>query len=223
MKEITEERIHHLKSSILRLRQYLNFSNSLSQKPITYSSKKSIKDGDIILKKVERSENSNTKKKININKKKENTKSEDIIDGKITLLPGDCAVSQGDEGNTAYLIISGSFNVEIDKKVVCAMSPGEIFGELSLILGEKRKASIKAIVPTEIIEIKKNALEAILLSSNIELHKVIQQMSKELGKDSDHKLPITQKDLKELVKKSPDVIRALALQLHYRLSQRIFH
>ena len=73
------------------------------------------------------------------------------------------------------------------------------------------------------IEIKKNALEAILLSSNIELHKVIQQMSKELGKDSDHKLPITQKDLKDLVKKSPDVIRALALQLHYRLSQRIFH
>ena len=68
-----------------------------------------------------------------------------------------------------------------------------------------------------------NALEAILLSSNIELHKVIQQMSKELGKNSDHKLPITQKDLKELVKKSPDVIRALALQLHYRLSQRIFH
>ncbi len=62
MKEITEERIHHLKSSILRLRQYLNFSNSLSQKPITYSSKKSIKDGDIILKKVEKSENSNTKK-----------------------------------------------------------------------------------------------------------------------------------------------------------------
>ena len=73
------------------------------------------------------------------------------------------------------------------------------------------------------IQIKKNALEAILLSSNIELHKVIQQMSKELGKDSDHKLPITQKDLEDLVKKSPDVIRALALQLHYRLSQRIFH
>ena len=48
-------------------------------------------------------------------------------------------------------------------------------------------------------------------------------MSKELGKNSDHKLPITLKDLKELVKKSPDVIRALALQLHYRLSQRIFH
>ena len=139
------------------------------------------------------------------------------------ILPDEYVFKQGDKGNTAFLIVSGALNVEIDGKKVGKMESGEIFGELSLILGEERKASIKAIIPTEIVEIKKNALEAILLSSNIELHKVIQQMSKELGKDSDHKLPITQKDLKELVKKSPDVIRALALQLHYRLSQRIFH
>ena len=51
---------------------------------------------------------------------------------------------------------------------------------------------------------------------------MIQQMSKELGKSSDQRLPITKKDLVELVKGAPDVIRALALQLHHRLSQRIF-
>ena len=51
---------------------------------------------------------------------------------------------------------------------------------------------------------------------------MIQQMAKELGKTSGFKLPITKKDLTELVKDSPDVIRALSLQLHYRLSQRIF-
>ena len=139
------------------------------------------------------------------------------------ILPDEYVFKQGDSGSTAFLIISGALNVEIDGKKVGKMESGEIFGELSLILGEERKASIKAIVPTEIIEIKKNALEAILLSSNIELHKVIQEMSQELGKSSDHKLPITLKDLKVLVKKSPDVIRALALQLHYRLSQRIFN
>jgi CRP-like cAMP-binding protein len=138
------------------------------------------------------------------------------------ILPDEYVFKQGDEGSTAFLIVSGALNVEIDHKKVGKMEAGEIFGELSLILGEKRKASVKAIIPSEIIEIKKNALEAILLSSNLELHKVIQQMSKELGKDSDHKLPITQKDLKVMVANSPDVIRALALQLHFRLSQRIF-
>ena len=138
------------------------------------------------------------------------------------ILPDEYVFQQGDEGSTAFLIVSGALNVEIDQKKVGKMEAGEIFGELSLILGEQRKASVKAIIPTEIIEIKKNALEAILLSSNLELHKVIQQMSKELGKESDHKLPITQKDLKEMVASTPDVIRALALQLHFRLSQRIF-
>ena len=231
MKEITEERIHHLKSSILRLRQYLNFSNSLSQKPITYSSKKSIKDGDIILKKVERSENSNTKKKINIDKKKENTKSEDIIDGKITLLPGDCAVSQGDEGNTAYLIISGSFNVEIDKKVVGAMSPGEIFGELSLILGEKRKATVRAITGSELIEINPNFLDEYLLnsktdkktisSSTLETQKIIKELSVELGKKEGHNLPIDITKLDDVLKNETHIIRSLAIQLHKRLSRMI--
>jgi|TARA_B100000287_G_scaffold388723_1_gene398251 CRP-like cAMP-binding protein len=138
------------------------------------------------------------------------------------ILPDEYVFKQGDEGSTAFLIVSGALNVEIDNKKVGKMEAGEIFGELSLILGEERKASVKAIIPTEIIEIKRNALEAILLSSNLELHKVIQEMSKELGKDSDHKLPITQKDLKKMVVNTPDVIRALALQLHYRLSQRIF-
>ena len=138
------------------------------------------------------------------------------------ILPDEYVFKQGDKGNTAFLIISGALNVEIDGKKVGKMENGEIFGELSLILGENRKASIKAISPSEIIEINKTALEAILLSSNIELHKMIQQMSKELGKSSDQRLPITKKDLVELVKGAPDVIRALALQLHHRLSQRIF-
>ena len=42
-----------------------------------------------------------------------------------------------------FLILSGSLEVQIDGKKVGKMESGEIFGELSLILGENRKASIK--------------------------------------------------------------------------------
>ena len=141
---------------------------------------------------------------------------------KIRILPDQYVFKQNEKGDTAFLVISGGLIAELDSKKIGKIEPGEIFGELSLILDENRKASVKAISPSEIIEINKTALEAILLSSNIELHKMIQQMSKELGKSSDYRLPITKKDLMELVKDSPDVIRALSLQLHYRLSQRIF-
>ena len=141
---------------------------------------------------------------------------------KLRILPDQYVFNQGENGDSAFLVISGTLNAEIDGKTVGKIEEGEIFGELSLILGENRKASIKAIIPSEIIEIKKNALEAILLSSNLELHKVIKNISEELGKSDGHRLPITLNDLKKLVDGSPDVIRALALQLHYRLSKMIF-
>ena len=141
---------------------------------------------------------------------------------KIRVLPDQYIVKQNDEGETAFLVISGGLVAEVDGKKVGKIETGEIFGELSLILNENRKASIKAIVPSEVVEIKKKALEAILLSSNIDLHKAINEMSKELGKKDEQKLPITKSELLKLSKDSPNVIRALALQLHYRLSQRIF-
>ena len=141
---------------------------------------------------------------------------------KLRILPDQCVFKQGDVGDAAFLILSGSFNVERDEVKVGKISSGEIFGELSLILGEKRKATIRAVTPSEIIEIKPSALKELLLSSSLELHKLIKEFSEELGKDSDFKLPISIEDLKKLVKDEPDVIRALALQLHYRLSQMIY-
>ena len=141
---------------------------------------------------------------------------------KLRILPDQCVFKQGDVGEAAFLILSGSFNVERDEVKVGKISSGEIFGELSLILGEKRKATIRAVTPAEIIEIKPSALKELLLSSSLELHKLIKEFSEELGKNSDFKLPISIEDLKKLVKDEPDVIRALALQLHYRLSQMIY-
>ena len=62
------------------------------------------------------------------------------------------AINQGEKVNSAFLIISGSFNVEINDKVVGGMSSVEIFGELSLILGG-RKATVRAVTGSELVEI----------------------------------------------------------------------
>ena len=141
---------------------------------------------------------------------------------KIRILPDQYVFKQNDKGDTAFLVISGGLIAELDSKKIGKIESGEIFGELSLILGENRSCSIKAVVPSEIVVINKKALEEILLSSNLELHKVIQEISKELAKKSDHKLPISHKDLVKLIQKSPNVIQSLSLQLHHRLSQRIY-
>lgn len=141
---------------------------------------------------------------------------------KIRLLPDQYLFKQDTDGDAAYLLLSGTVSVEINEKNVGKISEGEIFGELSLILGEKRKASIKAVVPSELIEIKPAAFDELLLSSSLELHKAIRAIAEELGKNEDYKLPITQKQLILLVNNAPDVVRAIALQLHHRLSQMIY-
>ncbi len=141
---------------------------------------------------------------------------------KIRILPDQYVFKQNEKGDTAFLVISGGLIAELDSKKIGKIETGEIFGELSLILGENRSCSVKAVIPTEIIVIKKRALEEILLSSNLELHKVIQAISKELAKKNDHKLPISYEGLVKLVEESPTVIRALSLQLHHRLTERIY-
>ena len=141
---------------------------------------------------------------------------------KIRLLPDQYLFKQDTFGDAAYLLLSGTVAVEINEKNVGKISEGEIFGELSLILGETRKASIKAVVPTELVEIKPAAFEELLLSSNLKLHKVIRSIAEELGKESGFTIPIPQKELEELVRDAPNVVRAMALQLHHRLSKMIY-
>ena len=141
---------------------------------------------------------------------------------KIRLLPDQFLFKQNDEGDSAYLILSGSLNVERDSTVVGKMTEGEIIGELSLILGEKRQASIRAVVPCELIKISPSAFDELLLSSSLELHKAIRSIAEEIGKNEGYKLPLPITELSELVNDAPTVVRALALQLHHRLSQMIF-
>ena len=73
---------------------------------------------------------------------------------KIKVLPDQYMVREA-KGETAFLVISGGLVAEIEGKKIGKIETGEIFGELSLILNENRTASIKAIVPSEIVEIKK--------------------------------------------------------------------
>ena len=237
MPEITDYRITGLKTSIhsLRLRigflwSYLNKQNK-EKFETNHLDKKNIKK-DLSANK------SNFDKKTNIsNKKLKNNKLDEKRsiskndNGLITLLPGECAINQGEKGNSAFLIISGSFNVEINNKVVGGMSSGEIFGELSLILGENRKATVRAITGSELVEIDSSFLKEYFISSQdssnkknesvLEAQRIIKDLSVELGKQKDQSINVTREQLIEAVKDESHVIQSLAIQLHKRLSQMI--
>ena len=237
MPEITDYRITGLKTSIHSLRLRIGFLWSYLNKQNKEKFETNRLDKKNIMKDLSTNK-SNFDKKTNIsNKKLKNNKLDEKRsiskndNGLITLLPGECAINQGEKGNSAFLIISGSFNVEINNKVVGGMSSGEIFGELSLILGENRKATVRAITGSELVEIDSSFLKEYFLSTQSSSDKVnssgfntqtiIKDLSVELGKQKDQSINVTREQLIEAVKDESHVIQSLAIQLHKRLSQMI--
>jgi CRP-like cAMP-binding protein len=70
--------------------------------------------------------------------------------------PGETIISEGTEGDTAFLIVSGSVDVSVGhdarSKTVASLGAGEVFGEMCLIEPGPRSATIKASSETECIE-----------------------------------------------------------------------
>lgn len=72
--------------------------------------------------------------------------------------------SQGDEGDKFYLIRKGSVDVFIaeggSERLVRTMGEGEFFGEIALLTGEKRSATIKAREDVELYALGKTDFDA---------------------------------------------------------------
>lgn len=77
---------------------------------------------------------------------------------------GDLIVRQGETGDRLYLIRSGQAQVldASQKQVVAKMYPGEIFGEVSLMLGLPRNASVRAASYCELFSLAQADLDALL-------------------------------------------------------------
>ena len=72
----------------------------------------------------------------------------DYSDGRVVFI-------RGDAGDKAYIVESGRIDIRENGRVLEAMQPGEIFGELALIDGAPRSASAVAVGPTRLIVIER--------------------------------------------------------------------
>jgi len=85
-----------------------------------------------------------------------------------SLPQGATLFEEGDPGDTAYVVTSGELEIlkaSADQSVRIAVSgPGIIVGEMSLLTGEPRSASARALVDTELVSIPKATLDALLES-----------------------------------------------------------
>lgn len=83
-----------------------------------------------------------------------------------SLPSGATLFEEGDAGDSAYVVTSGEIEIlktSADRTVRIAVSgPGIVVGEMSILTGEPRSASARALVDTELVSIPKAALDALL-------------------------------------------------------------
>jgi NTE family protein len=83
---------------------------------------------------------------------------------------------QGDAGDSLYLIMDGMLEIwleqDSERRLIARLRPGDAVGEMSLLTGEPRAASVVAAVPTEILEFDARTFAGILAEHPIVLRNV---------------------------------------------------
>ncbi|MFB8792130.1 MAG: cyclic nucleotide-binding domain-containing protein [Potamolinea sp.] len=79
--------------------------------------------------------------------------------------PGDVLCEEGSPGDYFYMIVEGEAEVRKGRKVVNTMGPGEVFGEMSLLTGEPRSATVVARTPMELYQLHQEHFNQVLAVS----------------------------------------------------------
>lgn len=90
--------------------------------------------------------------------------------------PGEAIVRRGQEGKSMFVIVRGAVTVQIPEHsvqiTINRLTANDFFGEMSLLTGQPRTATVIAEEETEVVQIKKTALRP-LFEANPDLMKAI--------------------------------------------------
>jgi small-conductance mechanosensitive channel/CRP-like cAMP-binding protein len=83
------------------------------------------------------------------------------------LPPGSTAVREGEAGSSLFIVIAGLLEASIqgpaaERRVVGKLAPGDVFGEMSLLTGAARSATITARTHATLLEISREQLQPVL-------------------------------------------------------------
>ncbi|XP_062526781.1 cAMP-dependent protein kinase R1 isoform X2 [Bombyx mori] len=85
----------------------------------------------------------------------------------VQCLPGETVIRQGDEGDNFYIIDSGEVEVLVNGEPVTTIGEGGSFGELALIYGTPRAATVRARTSLKLWGLDRDSYRRILMGSTI--------------------------------------------------------
>ncbi|XP_075164495.1 protein kinase, cAMP-dependent, regulatory subunit type 1 isoform X2 [Haematobia irritans] len=101
----------------------------------------------------------------------------DIFDAMFPLvhLMGENIIQQGDEGDNFYVIDQGEVEVFVNSELVTTIGDGGSFGELALIYGTPRAATVRAKTDVKLWGIDRDSYRRILMGSTIRKRKMYEE------------------------------------------------
>ena len=82
----------------------------------------------------------------------------------LRLRKGATLVEQGDPGHELYLLFDGLLAVEIDGRTVVELGPGAVVGELALLEGGRRTATLRAVTPCRVAAVPGDRIDRAALT-----------------------------------------------------------
>ena len=88
-----------------------------------------------------------------------------------TYLSGESIIRRGDQGDSMFVLLEGLLAVQISvaeddgksrEEEVTRIAPGQFFGEMSLLTGERRSATVLALTDTVVYEVRRDDLDHLL-------------------------------------------------------------
>jgi CRP-like cAMP-binding protein len=79
-----------------------------------------------------------------------------------SVAPGEAIVTQGEVGDAFFAIESGHFEVTADDEVQGSLGPGDHFGEVALLIGVARTATVRAVTPGRVFRLERVGFDRLL-------------------------------------------------------------
>ncbi|HHB92704.1 MAG TPA: mechanosensitive ion channel, partial [Thioploca sp.] len=93
---------------------------------------------------------------------------------------GDVIVKQGDQGDSLFIVVEGVVGVQVQTddgrtKEVARLGAGDFFGEMALLTGESRTATVIALVDTDVFKLTKSDIHP-LIAEQPEVKKMVSRV-----------------------------------------------
>lgn len=88
------------------------------------------------------------------------------IENRVTLNPEECLFKEGDDADCMYYVVKGLLHCTVfangKEKLVCKVGPGELLGEMAILMNDKRVLTVTAVEKSELIGIPSEKVKSIV-------------------------------------------------------------